>query len=320
MDENTRKILADSNRIINKLQLLSVYFEEEVIYKIYLRTQVIHKLFENNPELDVNKLELYHLQFTASVIDLLKKIKTTNEKNVSLLYDEIQLNQNLIDKINATVQSEQSYTTDKQRQSSKMNLSLRRLYEVLSDDSVDDPFSKNIHAFSAKYLADFFHEIPYALYGELTQFNAPDVYRNSFAVIQRKLMGQLCKFEFKSDFQYGLKTGLLPLEVYKFTDNDRYFLFSPTNKLLLFFDPAKIETIDMAGTLSKKTKMVRDLVDRNNQLKNEALIAKTFMPDNIKALLTEDFNKIADLNFLQNLSSFDVQANILKSMLNTDNI
>ena len=42
------------------------------------------------------------------------------------------------------------------------------------------------------------------------------------------------------------------------------------------------------------------------------------MPVEIKTLLAEDYMKIEDIDFLQNLSNIDVQANILKTMLNTD--
>src|SRR6476659_1752747 len=103
MDEFLLSVLNESTRIISKLQILANYFEDDVVYKIYLRTQVIHNLFETNPEINASKLELFHLQFTQSVIDLLKRIKKNNEKNVSLVYDEIQLNNDLIDKMNESV-------------------------------------------------------------------------------------------------------------------------------------------------------------------------------------------------------------------------
>ncbi|RYF44632.1 MAG: hypothetical protein EON99_01070, partial [Chitinophagaceae bacterium] len=99
MDDNQKQILSDSNKIISKLQILSAFFEDDVIYKIYVRSQVIHKLFETNPELDINKLNLFHLQFTESVLELLRRIKKTNEKGVSLIFDEIELNKQLIIKI-----------------------------------------------------------------------------------------------------------------------------------------------------------------------------------------------------------------------------
>jgi hypothetical protein len=42
------------------------------------------------------------------------------------------------------------------------------------------------------------------------------------------------------------------------------------------------------------------------------------MPPEIKNLLTDNYKKISDINFLENISNVDVQANILKTMLNTD--
>jgi len=318
MDENTRKILADSNRIINKLQLLSVFFEDELIYKIYLRTQVIHKLFENNTELDINKLELFHIQFTASLIDLLRKIKKNNEGNVSLIFDEIALNREMIDKMSDGVYTEQNYNLDKQRQSLKINLSLKKLYQVLSDSSPDYPFSKNINAFSSRFSTDFFFNIPSELLEELTQYKPADVYTNDYATIQRKLLGTLCKYEFKTEFYCGLRAGSQIIEVYKFIDTDRYFLYSPLGNLFLFCDLQKITGIDWTNNLSKKEKLIHELRDKNDKLQSNAAVLKGFMPTEIKAILADDYKKIADINFLQHMNNFDVQANILKTMLNTD--
>ncbi len=319
MDENAKKILDDSTKIIIKLQVLSAFFGDENVYKIYLRTQVIHTLFESNPDLDINKLELFHLQFTDSVIALLKKIKQANEKNESLLYDEIQLNRELIEKLGSSHNTEQDFNLDKQRQSLKMNLSLRKLYEVLSDDSADYPLSKNINAFSARYCEDFFYDITPELLIALTQYNAGEVYTNANACIQKKLMGVLCKYDFKTVYYCGLKAGNAVLEIYKLIDDERYFLFSPTGNLFLFCDISKITGVDWTNTLSKKTKIVRELTDKNNKLAAAVSAAKTFMPAGIRDLLAESYKKIADVNFLHS-SDFDIQANILKTMLNTEPI
>jgi hypothetical protein len=319
MDENAKQILNDSNKIIGKLQVLSAFFGDENVYKIYLRTQVIHTLFESNPDLDITKLELFHLQFTDSVIALLKKIKQANEKNESLLYDEIQLNRELIEKLGSSHNTEQDFNLDKQRQSLKMNLSLRKLYEVLSEDSADYPLSKNINAFSARYCEDFFYDITPELLIALTQYNANEVYSNANATIQKKLMGLLCKYDFKTAYYCGLKAGTAVIEVYKLVDDERYFLFSPMGNLFVFCDLATITGVDWTNTMSKKTKIVRELTDKNNKLAAAVSAAKTFMPAGIRDLLAESYKKIADINFLHS-SDFDIQANILKTMLNTDAI
>ncbi len=304
--------------MLSKLQLLSVYFSEDIIYKIYLRSQVIHKLFETNPDLDINKLDLFHLQFTASLIDLLRKIKKNNENNISLLFDEIQLNKEMIDKLNDAVYTEGNYNLDKQRQSLKINLSLRKLFQVLSDDSTDSPFSKNINAFSSRFAADFFYAIEPGLFDDLITYNPAEVYKNSYATIQKKLMGLLCKYDFKTEFFCGLKTGSQIIEVYKFVDTDRHFLYFPSGNLFLFCDITKINTIDWTNNLSKKENLIQELKNKNDKLQSSAAAMKANMPAEIKTLLAEDYKKIEDINFLQNLSNVDIQANILKTMLNTD--
>lgn len=318
MEDNLAIILNDSNKTISKLQLLSTFFEDEIIYKIYLRSQVVHKLFETNPELDVNKLELFHLQYTATVIDLLRKIKASNERNVSILYDEIQINKDLIASMNDSVFSEKNYQQDKQKQSLKINLSLRKLFQVLSDNSEDYPFSKNINAFSARFSQDFYFDISPDALNELIKFNPADVYRNNSAIIQRKLMGLLCKMDFKTEFYCGLAAGNLVLEVYRFLNLDRYFLFFPAKNLFLFCDLSTIPGIDWTNTLSKKTRLVQELTDKNDNLMSRANVLKTVIPDNVQALLKEYYEKISDVDFLQQIGRFDVQTNILKTMLNTN--
>jgi hypothetical protein len=318
MDDNRLNILNGSNRMLSKLQLLSVFFEDELIYKLYLRTQVIHKLFETNPEIDINKLELFHVQFTTSLVDLLRKIKKNNENNVSLVLDEIQLTKEMVDQMDDNVLTEQDFKIDKQRQALKVNLSLRKLYQVLSDNSTDYPFSKNINAFSLRYGADFFYNITPELYNELVQYNYNDTYHNTNAIIQRKLMGILLKREFRTEFYCGLKAGNLILEVYKFMDEDRHFLFSPANNLFLFCDVTKLSGIENNSNLSKKEKLAHELQDKIDKLQSDVVTMKSYMPPEIKSLLAENYKKIADINFLQSLSDVDVQANILKAMLNTD--
>lgn len=318
MEDNLAIILNDSNKTISKLQLLSTFFEDEIIYKIYLRSQVVHKLFETNPELDVNKLELFHLQYTATVIDLLRKIKASNERNVSILYDEIQINKDLIDSMNDSVFSEKNYQLDKQKQSLKINLSLRKLFQVLSDNSEDYPFSKNINAFSARFSQDFYFDISPDALNELIKFNPAEVYRNNSAIIQRKLMGLLCKMDFKTEFYCGLTAGNLVLEVYRFLNMDRYFLFFPAKNLFLFCDLSTIQGVDWTNTLSKKTRLVQEITDKNDNLMSRANVLKTVIPDNVQALLKEYYEKISDVDFLQQIGRFDVQTNILKTMLNTN--
>jgi len=318
MDDAGKAILSDSNRIISKLQLLSVFFGDEIIYRIYLRSQVIHQLFEDNPELDINKLELFHLQFTQTLLDLLKKIKKNNEKSIMILLDEIQLNKDLIEKIRESLFSSEQFRLEQQRQALKINTSLRKLYQVLSDDTSEYPFSKNVNSFSARYSPDFYFDVGRDLMTELMQYTPAEVYSNAYATIQRKLMGTLCKYDFRSSFFCGLKAGEMIAEVYQINDTDRFFIYFPARGLFLFVDITKINAGGTHNELSKKEAFIRELLDKNDQLNSSINMIKTAIPANIKTLLTENYKKLNDINFLQNISDVDVQANMLKSMLNTD--
>lgn len=318
MDDHAVGILRESNKVISKLQLLSVYFQEEVVYKIYLRSLVIHQLFENNPELSIDKLELFHLQFTTSVIELLRKIKKNNEKNVTLLDDEMRLNEEVIQKLDETLHNEQSFLAGKQRQALKINNSLRNLYEVLSDLTTDFPFVKNITQFSALYAKDFYFAINEEQFAKLIDFDPKTVYINSYATIGKKLLGLLCKYDFKTEFVQGLKSGTMVIEVYRFLAEERYFMFYPSRNLFLFCEPAEILGNDWSVNSSEKTKMIQELAYKNDKLKSKAASLRTFIPAEIIRLLEENYAKISDLDFLNHLNNFDVQANILKTMLNTD--
>ena len=318
MDEYRLNILKKSSAEINRLQLLSVFFDDEIIYKIFLRTQVIHQLFTNNEELEIEKLDLFHLQFTDSIIALLRKIKKSNEKNVALIYDEIDLNEALIDKMTSASNDQKGFTQDKQKQALKINQSLRRLYNNLSDLSTDFPFSKNINVFSAKYANDYYFDLTADQLAQLINFQGKNVYSNAYATIERKLMGRLCKYDFRTEFYLGLKSGELIMEVYKFLDSKAYYLFFPSRNLFLLCDLSVFKDLDTTNTLSERERIVQELEYKNDKLKSNAAVMKTAMSKEVQDLLESSYQKISDISFLNHLNNFDVQSNILKEMLKTD--
>ena len=106
--------------------------------------------------------------------------------------------------------------------------------------------------------------------------------------------------------------------MYKFNDTDRSFLFFPAKGLFLFCDVSRLSRVEWVNELSKREQFIRELTDKNDRLKNTINTIKTTIPAGIEALLAENYRKLNDIDFLQNISKIDVQANILRSMLNTD--
>ena len=108
------------------------------------------------------------------------------------------------------------------------------------------------------------------------------------------------------------------IELYKFIDLDRHFLFFPARNLFLFFELFELTEVDWSNNLSEKARMVQELTYKNDKLVSSAAALKTFIPSEIIQLLEENYSKISDINFLDHLNNYDVQANILKAMLKTD--
>ncbi|MEP6611039.1 MAG: hypothetical protein ABJA76_04125 [Mucilaginibacter sp.] len=115
----------------------------------------------------------------------------------------------------------------------------------------------------------------------------------------------LCKYDFKTDFFCGLKSGSQIAEVYKFIGTDKCFLYSSAHDLFVFCDITKISGIDCSNNLSKKEKLIRELNDKTDRLQSSAGAMRSRMPAEIKTLLAEDYMKIEDVDFLQNLSNID---------------
>ena len=82
-------IIKDSEKRLNKLKVLTNFFDQSQVIAISVRTRVIHDMFANNKDLDINKLEVFHLQFTDSHLDLLIKLKKKNEQKYLLITKEI---------------------------------------------------------------------------------------------------------------------------------------------------------------------------------------------------------------------------------------
>ncbi len=319
MTEDAARILEHSTKTVSKLQLLSAFFEEETLFKILVRTQVIHRLFETSPELDIHKLELYHIQFTESIVELLRKIKKGNEKAVSLLFDEIQFNETLIAQFQRERLAVESYESTVQKHTALINESIFRLYLNLSDYGRDNPFPKVIYEFSKQYGKDHFHAVPAALLEEFTQYNLDEEYKNGYGIIDKKLLGLQCKHGFTNVFICGLKADDDTLEIYKMTASDTYFLFYPRRNFYNNFDFARISDIAIQEVQSSKAKMAQELTAKNEQLRNtESQLRKNRTPE-VKELLNSYLERISSLDFLDT-SDHEVQANILRAMLNTNGL
>ena len=317
MVDNSPEILEESNKIIQKLSDLTIFFEDRMIMNIYVQTQVIHKLFEDNPDIDINKLELFHLQFTSTLIELLEKIKKRNERIVNMFKNEIQLNLEIINKIREGILKDGGYDAGKQTQTRCMSASLRGLYTAIYNQSKDYPFGENINLFSIKFYKEYFYEISTELMASVTNYDKSLTYRQPFATIDKKLLLALGQSNFAVKFFAGIKAGSLLVEIYQILNMDVYFLFISARNIFLPCDINVFPVDEWEDVDSKREQTIKELREKNKELENNITHNLKLIDKDISQLLQENYKKITDLDFLSSMENIDSQANILKSMLET---
>lgn len=318
MDDNRAEILDTSTRIIQQLYDLTIFFEQQTIMDIYLQNQVIHKLFEDNPDMDINKLELYHMQFTITLIDLLEKIKKKNERVVGMMKSEIELNNDMMQKLRKAIALEGSFEGEKVQQALKVSRAIYNFHKILSSQSRDYPFLENTSLFSIKFYKEYFFEVDPKLQDAIIGYSSSDVYRNSYGAIGRTLLTTLAANSYAIDFFAGIRIGNLLAEIYRVRNNGMFFIFVPAKNLFLQVEISLFPDWKQWITeLSKKESSIKDLTIRNIGLEKDLKVNLKRIDNDISDLLTENLKKITDIDFLADLENIDIQANTLKAMLET---
>lgn len=317
MTDNRTEILETSDKIIKRLYDLTTFFENQIIMKIYLQSQVIHKLFEENSDIDINKLELYHIQFTSTLLELLEKIKKKNERIVNMMKSEIELNSDMIIKIRQAITREGGFDVEKIQQSKRISRAIYSLHKALSSRSSEYPYLDNINAFSLKYYKEYFFDADPLLLPSLTNYSHTDVYRNIFGAINKKLLEALVKESYKVQFCFGVKINNTLIEIYEIHNKENYFLFQPTKNNFLPCDINIFPYKEWLNESSKKEQSIKELMQKNLQLEKDIKFNLKHIDSDIIDLLDENLKKITELNFLADLENIDIQANTLKAMLET---
>ncbi|HEX8576342.1 MAG TPA: hypothetical protein VF677_08620, partial [Flavobacterium sp.] len=128
-EERYAQILKDSSRKLVVLELLSNFFNHKDLLGILVKTKIIHTLFKNNRTLDSNKLELFHIQFTSSLIDLFQKIKKSKEQQYLLVTDEVYINNDIISKLKFEI-GQEKFSLQMKEHAQKMSKKIEQLYSI----------------------------------------------------------------------------------------------------------------------------------------------------------------------------------------------
>ncbi|SOD12670.1 hypothetical protein SAMN06297358_0787 [Pedobacter xixiisoli] len=317
LEEIYAQIIKDSAKRLRVVKMLSNFFNHKDLFAVYIRTKVIHNLFESNKNLDINKLELFHIQYTSSLIELFQKLKKSKEQQYLLITDEIYINDDLIKKLEQETEGS-NFQIAAKKHGTLMSSKLREIYTMLDAGTASPTFGwGDIMVFSARKGKEFFRELPGGeAFLQLTECAGKKTYQAEYAVIEKKLIGKLNKLNFRVKFACGLRFENEYVEVFDFVDSNDQFIFINSIKTFYLLDEIMSEGLDLSRNSSDKATIVFELRSKNVLLRDKLTTVKTSLPESVEEVLAGYLAKISGVDFLEELQNVDEQTNILRAMLN----
>ncbi len=312
-----KEIIKFSEKRLDKLKILTNFFSQTDLIAISIRTRAIHQIFAANNDLDINKLELFHLQYTDSLLDLIAKLKKKNEQKYLLLMNEIQINDEVIKSLESTVDNNK-FSDNIKIHNKKIQTFIALLYNELAFEKKQlfRKETEQINQLSNEWGIGYYRKIPLPDFVELMALSCKINYDVSDFRIEKKLLGKLNIQKFRFKFLCGLQFNNQFIEIYEFIDSNDYFVFLKEKKEFLFIDLKQFSNIDFSKNSSGKSDRLLELKNKNIELTNKAEQVIKFIPMEVEEILNNYNQKISSIELLDDLQNIDEQANILKTMLN----
>jgi hypothetical protein len=313
--ENFKQIIAESNKKLATLKVLSNFFNHPDLIAVSIRTKVIHNLFEGNQNLDIHKLDLFHIQYTTSLIDLFHKLKKSKEQKYLMISDEISINEEYIKKLETEIVTA-PFLDEMRAYSAKVRTKLEELYKIFSGEN-NSPFSWNeLLEFAGKRGPEFYRDLSEEQFRKLTTHDNAQVYKNDFSVIEKKLLGKMNIQQFRVKMICGLVYNGEFLEIFEFINTNDKFILINSKKAFYLLDAEQLKGVDLSKNESNRKKVIEQLINKTDQLKEQLNSIKGFLPNDVEIVLKSYLDKISGVEFLDDLQNVDEQTNILKAMLN----
>jgi len=276
---------------------------------------VIQSYFESKSiaGLDINKLELFHIQYTDSLIVLLDKIKKQKEAGILTAYKEIDANEDYIASFISQEKNGRDFNTERKYQNALVSDFLRSIYNNLTDIRTPIDYKK------VRNLSNFYAQDYYRKEAKIDcLLSLPDVryYEYDNVDIERKLLGKLNANNFKIRFVCGYIISNQIFELFRIVDTNEDFIWNlQTNEFYILAEDIAL-LLDRSPNTSSKRSIVSDLRNRNEELKTKAEDMKTELPEEVITLLEKYKETLDSQEVLNQVISIDEELNILNSMLN----
>ncbi|MDC8106759.1 hypothetical protein MTQ00_19830 [Chryseobacterium sp. B21-037] len=309
MNDEAVTILSQSKRRLTKLKLLANFFENVNIISIYIKTDIIHNLFNENKTLDFQKLELFHLQYTDSLIELLTKIKKKKENDLLAVINEIDINNQYISAFEE--RKVDSFEIDRKMYSGIFSTHLKNLYKDLTEDKFTLNWNDVLY-FHKKYATEFFRTE--ADESKLKLHPVPSYQYNDY-FIERKLLGKLNIQNFKVRFMCGYRIDRNEYELFRIFQSDEHFIFNIEEKRLYLIDD-ELAYLNTAENESNQIVIINQLKRKNQELEESIGERKRTLPEDVETVLKDYLRNLENVDIMSKIFDVNEETNILRAMLN----
>lgn len=308
--EDAVNILVQSRRRLTKLKLLANFFENVDIISIYIKTDIIHNLFQENKALDYSRLELFHLQYTDSLIELLGKIKRQKENDMLAAINEIEINNAYISDFEE--KREHNFETDRKIYSGIFSDQLKNLYK----DLIEEKFTlkwNNVLYFHKKYASEFYRPDVDEM---LLKSIVVSAYHYREYQIERKLLGRLNIQNFKVRFVCGYLIAGNTYELFKIFQSEDHFIFDVEGKQMYLLTSDAMKILNTLPNESNQGAIIHQLKMKNKQLDEIMSERKKKLPEQVLQVLKDYITNLENTNVMSRIFDINEETNILRAMLN----
>jgi hypothetical protein len=309
VDDEAVIIMSQSKRRLTKLKLLSNFFENVDIISIFIKTDIIHNLFNENKALDYSKLELFHLQYTDSLIELLTKIKKKKENNLLAVINEININNQYISTFEE--RKVDSFEMDRKMYSGIFSKHLKNLYKDLTEDQFTLNWNDVLY-FHKRYATEFYRT---EADESKLKFHPVPSYQYQDYSIERKLLGKLNIQNFKVRFMCGYRIERNEYELFKIFQSDEHFIFNVEEKRLYLIDD-ELAYLNTSENESNQILIINQLKNKNEELEETIDERKRALPDDVESVLKDYLRNLESVDIMSKIFDVNEETNILRAMLN----
>lgn len=302
--------MSQSKRRLTRLKLLANFFENVDIIAIYIKTDIIHNLFNENQTLDFNKLELFHLQYTDSLIELLTKIKKKKENDLLAVINEININNRYIASFEE--KKNESFETDRKIYSGFFSEYLRNMYKDLTEDRATLNWNDVLY-FHKKYAAEFYRT---DFNEEKLKANSAPFYQYQEYCIERKLLGKLNIQNFKVRFVCGYRVERDEYELFKIFQSDEHFVFNIEEKKMYLINNEVLESLNTNENESNQISIINQLKRKNEDLEETMEFKKKSLSEDVELVLKDYLRNLENIDVMSKIFDVNEETNILRAMLN----